>query len=54
MKNYYGITGIRLYAAQEIDELNAFLAAHDGNIIDIIVTSEDIVIVYKVGEVTEV
>lgn len=54
MKNYFGITGIRLYAAQELDELNAFLAAHDGNIIDIIVTSEDVVIVYKVEEVTEV
>ena len=54
MKNYFGITGIRLYAAQEIDELNAFLAAHDGNIIDIIFTSEGVVIVYKVEEVTEV
>jgi hypothetical protein len=52
MKNYFGITGIRLYAAQELDELNAFLAEHDGNIIDIIVTSEDVVIVYKDAEGT--
>lgn len=52
MKNYFGITGIRLYAAQELDELNAFLTEHDGNIIDIIVTSEDVVIVYKADEST--
>lgn len=52
MKNYIGIKGIRLYAAHKLDELNAFLAAHDGNILDIVVTSEDVVIVYKDEEVT--
>lgn len=52
MKNYIGIKDIRLYAAQEIDELNVFIAAHDGNIIDIVITNDDVVIVYKDEEVT--
>ena len=47
MKNYYGLTGIRLYATQDIDVANEFLTAHDGDIIDIQITAEDIVIVYK-------
>ena len=47
MKNYYGITGIRLYATQFLDVANEFLQQHDGDIIDIQITSEDIVIVYK-------
>ncbi|MBO5969166.1 MAG: hypothetical protein J6S14_11795 [Clostridia bacterium] len=47
MKNYYGITGIRLYAAQFLDEANEFLQQHDGNIIDVQITADDIVIVYK-------
>lgn len=47
MANYLGITGIRLYVTQFIDMANEFLSQHDGSIIDIHVSTEDIVIVYK-------
>jgi hypothetical protein len=56
MENLYGIKGIRLFAARLIEEANEFLRDHDGKIIDIKVTDEDIVFIYiadDCGEVTE-
>lgn len=53
MKNLYGITGIRMNAVRLIEDANDFLRDHDGKIIYIKVTDEDIVFIYKEREVTE-
>lgn len=53
MKNLYGIKGIRMNAVSLIEDANDFLREHDGDIIDIVVTDEDIVFIYKEREVTE-
>jgi hypothetical protein len=56
MENLYGIKGIRMTAVSLIEDANEFLRDHDGKIIDIKVTDEDIVFIYIAGwdgEVTE-
>lgn len=50
MKNLYGIKGIRMNAVSLIEDANDFLRDHDGKIIDIKVTDEDIVFIYIADE----
>lgn len=52
MKNYFGITGIRIYLTQDIDEANAFLSEHDGDILDVQCTDEYFHIIHKDAECT--
>lgn len=57
MKNLYGITGIKTIVfsrsnmQEHMDEVNAFLQAHDGDILDIQYSATDyyseLLIVYK-------
>ena len=53
MKNLYGIKGIRINAVSLIEDANDFLRGHDGKIIDIKVTDEDIVFIYITDEEDE-
>lgn len=50
MKTLYGITGIRVFIAQKIEAVNAFLEQHDGNIIDIQCTDNYFHVIYKATE----
>jgi hypothetical protein len=45
--NMFGITKIRVYMTMYIDELNEFLIAHDGDIIDIQCTDEYFHVIYQ-------
>ena len=50
MKTLYGITGIQVFMSRNLNELNAFLLEHDGNIIEVQCTDEFFHVIYKVSE----
>ena len=50
MRTLHGITGIQVYMCRDLEDLNAFLLEHDGNIIDIQCTDEFFHVIYKAIE----